>query len=251
MDSVRDRIVGALIREHYRRAEEKIEDSPEGHSAAMADVVMEVIQKTPSSDIFARIAEVILQGSTNGLCSFNEPCDERDCFDPEHRQAMGLANKIVDEIAPDLDPELPVLRAERDAAEEKAHQLQGYLDAARDDLQAMGEKISALEAELEQMKPTTLLAAGKTWERYRNLGSGCWHPVGKGYPCRSFQGLLDEHGVWIRQQMNSVVKSKINKHVRRIRTWRDDPRASPTILGSIISDFVADLNTDESKESND
>lgn len=43
-DDLREKIAEALTREHYRRAAERIEASPEEHQAAMADVVMAVVQ---------------------------------------------------------------------------------------------------------------------------------------------------------------------------------------------------------------
>lgn len=44
MTDLRQRISDALIREHHRRAAERIEASPEQHQAAFADIVMAIIQ---------------------------------------------------------------------------------------------------------------------------------------------------------------------------------------------------------------
>jgi hypothetical protein len=42
--ALRDRIADALTREHYRRARERIEASPEDHCAAFADAVMPIVE---------------------------------------------------------------------------------------------------------------------------------------------------------------------------------------------------------------
>lgn len=44
MSNLRDQIAKALTAEHYRRAQEQIEASPEEHQAAFADVVMAVVR---------------------------------------------------------------------------------------------------------------------------------------------------------------------------------------------------------------
>lgn len=47
---LRRMLADALTAEHYRRARERIEDSPEGHSAAMADVALRVFEAFRASE---------------------------------------------------------------------------------------------------------------------------------------------------------------------------------------------------------
>ena len=54
---LRDRIAEALTREHYRRARERIEASPEDHCAAFADAILPVIEAETAA-LRERIEEV-------------------------------------------------------------------------------------------------------------------------------------------------------------------------------------------------
>lgn len=51
MSDLRQRITDALVREHYRRAAERIEASPEDHQAAFADVVMAEVEAERDAEV--------------------------------------------------------------------------------------------------------------------------------------------------------------------------------------------------------
>jgi rubrerythrin len=59
-NDLRARLHDALTREHYRRARERIDASPEDHCAAFTDVVLAALAGDPG-DLPARMAEAILQ----------------------------------------------------------------------------------------------------------------------------------------------------------------------------------------------
>ncbi|MFC9429286.1 hypothetical protein [Streptomyces sp. NPDC056987] len=61
-DELRRTITEALTAEHYRRAQEQIVDSPEGHCAAFADVVMPIVQAE-----MARRRETAAPGFVHGF----------------------------------------------------------------------------------------------------------------------------------------------------------------------------------------
>lgn len=56
---VRERLAAALTREHYRRARARIEATPEGHCAALADAVMPIVEAERQRAIEAERAAIV------------------------------------------------------------------------------------------------------------------------------------------------------------------------------------------------
>lgn len=91
---LRDLLTDALTREHYRRARARIEASPEGHSAAMADVAVAALAAYADADVDERIAAAVSSAVPDGAI-----LTERD-----------IVAAVKAAIAPDL-AELQRLRA--------------------------------------------------------------------------------------------------------------------------------------------
>lgn len=103
MTALRDQIFEALLAEHHRRAQERIEASPEEHQAAFADAVMAVFQ--PRLD--EQAAEIEQLRYERRLLGFARMVLDRvafgnraDWFDSERisAEAEDIAQRIVDEI---------------------------------------------------------------------------------------------------------------------------------------------------------
>jgi hypothetical protein len=86
-EELRSMLTEALTAEHRRRARERIEDSPEGHSAAMADVALRVFDLYEASE---NVAADDPEDDPPVQCWHYEPgspCDWNICRQPERLAA--------------------------------------------------------------------------------------------------------------------------------------------------------------------
>jgi len=127
--ALRDQLRDALTREHYRRATERIEASPEEHCAAFADVVMQVLAE-PRGDLRDQLGEAMRahyigdQTTAMGehLCVCGEWADGTDADDWD--------DHLADAVMPVVAAALTAARDETARERQRAEKAEGAIQRA-------------------------------------------------------------------------------------------------------------------------